>query len=228
MTIGKPLYVPLLDNGNGDVKANFMLCHSAAFSGRVVHMSRASDSHAGRGMNKVAADFLLSGCDVWINIDADIHFSASDIDKLIGHGLPLVYGVYPKKEEATPACIATLTDETPVPDKNGLVEVRRCGRGFMLIHRELLENMKEECGGHAKRYENHGRPEWEFFESGVVVGEMSAAPDGAPEWISEDWYFCERARAMGVKVFADSRIVLGHEGAKVYQFNGNQIAESDA
>lgn len=220
----KPLFIPLLDNGNGDVKANFMLCAIEAFANYKIHMIRASDSHAGRGMNKVANAFLDSGCDIWINIDADLHFCAKDIERLLSHNLPLVYGVYPKKQDDTPSCICTLTNDQPLPDENGLVEVRRAGRGFMLVHRDLLERMKEENGGPAVAYHNHEKPEWDFFPSGVVTGEMSAQPEGKREWLSEDWYFCERARALGVKIRADSRIVLAHEGAKVYRFGLGQIA----
>lgn len=202
--------------------ANFMICHVAAFSGRTINMPRASDSLATRGMNRIAADFLASDSEIWINIDADIHFSAKDIDNLTSHDLPLVYGIYPKKQEDTPPCCATLNDKIPEPDANGLIELRRSGRGFMLVRRDLLESMKEENGGPALAYHNHGRTEWDFFPTMVIEGEMSTAPKGEREFISEDWAFCERARALGVKVMADTRIVLAHEGPKVYTFNADQ------
>src|SRR5947207_14166395 len=78
----KPLkiYLPLLDNGNGSVMASFMMDHAAAFAGRKVAMARASDSHANRGMNKIATAFLETDCDVWINIDADIRFRRIDVE----------------------------------------------------------------------------------------------------------------------------------------------------
>jgi hypothetical protein len=223
--------------------ASFMICHARAFAGRDVQLDRASDSHANRGMNKVANAFLASDCDVWINLDADIHFTPLDVENLLSHcsgssAVPLVYGLYPKKQDDAPPCIGTF-DELPIPDARNLATVRRCGRGFMLVKRELLEAMKEDNGGPALRYHNHGAVEWDFFPSGVVTGAMSVYPshpspqshdpDGYPlrEWISEDWFFCERARALGVPTLVDVRIALGHEGSKVYRFSGAQLERTD-
>lgn len=213
--------------------ANFMFCHGEAFAGRNVCMSIAGDSHANRGMNKIACAFLKSGCDVWINIDADIIFSRRDIDNLLSHDVPLVYGIYPKKEDKAEPCLCTFPTP-PVPDERNLAEVRRSGRGFMLVRRELLEAMKEDNGGPALRYHNHGEVQWDFFPSGPVIGEFSALGDGKDEdgfplreWISEDWFFCERARALGVKTLVDVRIALGHEGGKVFTFGPDQVERTD-
>ena len=239
------LFVPLLDNGNGDVKRSFMAAFWKGFQGLDVELQEASDSHANRGMNKVANDFLASDCEAWINLDADILFRPKDVQNLLSHeDLLLVYGIYPKKEDATNPCIGTFSDVQQTADQD-LVHVRRCGRGFMMVKRALLEMMKEDNKGPALRYHNHGRVEWDFFPSGVVTGAMSfygstesnprviAEPldeDGYPkrEWISEDWYFCERARALGVKTLIDSRIALGHIGQKVYLFNSEQAARTDS
>src|SRR5882724_9815946 len=136
------IYLPLLDNGNGSVMASFMIDFFEAFRGRDVQIARASDSHANRGMNKIANDFLQSDCDVWINIDADMRFRPSDIEHLLSHDLPLVYGIYPKKEDVTNPCIGTFEDIEP-NYADPLLWIRRAGRGFMLVKRELLEKMKE-------------------------------------------------------------------------------------
>lgn len=229
----KPIFVPLLDNGNGQVMAAFVMDYAAAFGTREVFMIRASDSHANRGMNKIANAFLDSPCDIWINIDADIRFTRQDIDRILSHDLPLVYGLYPKKEEACTPCVGTF-DEIPKPDERGLVIVRRAGRGFMLVHRRVLEMMKEENGGPALRYHNHEKVEWDFFPSGVVIAEFSCygnefLKDGTPkrEWISEDWMFCEHARKLGFPTYVDTGIALGHVGQKEYRFRGEQITHVD-
>lgn len=233
--MSKPLYVPLLDNGNGDIKASFMVAFWEAFKGREVIFARASDSHANRGMNKVACAFLKTDCEWWVNIDADILFTRRDIDHLLSHGdAKLVYGIYPKKSDDTEPCLGTFPQVDP-PNDEHLVKVRRAGRGFMLVHRSLLEAMKEDNGGPALRYHNHGEVEWDYFPSGPVTGELAAVPvgkdqDGYPirEWISEDWFFCERARALGVPTMVDARIALGHEGTKQYRFGLKQVTRLDA
>lgn len=231
-----PIYIPLLDNGNGQVMSGFMLDHGPAFAGREIHMVMASDSLATRGMNKIANSFLNSTCDIWINIDADIRFTKDNIDRLLSHDLPLVYGLYPKKQDDCPPCICTF-NEVPKPDERGLVIVRRAGRGFMLVHRCVLEKMKEDNGGPALRYHNHGRDgevEWDFFPSAVVTGEFSAYgdekdKDGYPkrEFLSEDWLFCQRAGALGFPTYVDTGIALGHVGLKEYRFRGDQLTHTD-
>lgn len=170
-----------------------------------------NDSNADRAMNKAACNFLSSDCDLWLNIDADIDFTAEHVRRLIAWELPLVYGIYPKKEEATNPCLSTF--EELITRDDGLMEVKRCGRGFMCVRREVLEKMKDDNGGPAEGYDNHGRPEWDFFHSGVVNR----------EWLSEDWRFCDRARALGIPVLVDPRIVLGHEGCKMYRFGDHQV-----
>ncbi len=238
------IYLPLLDNGNHQVMAAFMCDFFEAFRHRDVHLERASDSHANRGMNKIANDFLRTECDIWFNIDADLRFRPIDVDNLLSHDLPLVYGIYPKKEDAAEPCLGTFDDIEP-DYASPLLWVRRCGRGCMVVKREVLEKMKEDNGGPALRYHNHGRVEWDFFPSGPVTGSFSffgsaksnpdkieypMDEDGYPkrEWISEDWMFCERARALGIKTIVDSRVALRHIGIKEYQFNPDQLARTDS
>jgi hypothetical protein len=58
----------------------------------------------------------------------------------------------------------------------------------------------------AKHYVNHGHDEWDFFPVGVVN----------KEYLSEDWYFCDKARALGFKVMLDTRVQLRHEGSAIF------------
>lgn len=218
----RKLFVPICDNGGGAVKGNYVLCLMAAFKGMDVQVARVTDSHANRQCNKMANDFLKTDCDRMLIIDTDIIFTRRHIDNLLSHDVELVYGIYPKKDERGDPCLCTFY-ETPLD--GDLATVRRCGRGFMLVKRSLIERMKEDNGGPALRYHNHGKIEWDFFPSGPVTGEFSALEgvdaDGYPmrEWISEDWFFCERARALGVPTLVDVRIDLDHEGGKIFRLN---------
>jgi hypothetical protein len=221
------LFLPVCDNGGGAVKGNYVLCLMKAFTGIDYVIARITDSHANRQCNKMANEFLKTDCDRMLIIDTDIIFTRTDIQNLLSHDVELVYGIYPKKDERGDPCLGTFGD---VPLNGDLATLRRCGRGFMLVKRELIERMKEDNGGPALRYHNHGAVEWDFFPSGPVTGDFSALGDGVDadgyplrEWISEDWFFCERARQMGVPTVADVRIALRHEGGKVYELNPNDL-----
>ncbi len=58
----------------------------------------------------------------------------------------------------------------------------------------------------ARYYVNHGADEWDFFSVGVVN----------KEYLSEDWYFCDKARALGFRVMLDTRIQVRHEGSAIF------------
>jgi len=167
-------------------------------------------------MNKISSDFLASDCDELLIIDCDIILTAEDLKNLFSHDLPLVYGMYYKRQPKTELCLGGMFDGSTPPEDSNLWELRRSGRGLVRIKREVFERMKEQNGGPAEHYTNHGRDEWDFWPSGVVRGEMSSNPDGLPEYISEDWYFCERARQLGYKILADKRIAARHEGDCIF------------
>lgn len=202
-----------------------------------VHIQEMHDSLATRACNKMAAAFLKSECDVMLIIDCDIIFRRKDIERMIGHierGVPAVWGIYPKKHDETEPCLCTF-NEKPEPDEHGLAEVRRSGRGFMMVARSVFEALKEENGGPALRYHNHGELQWDFFPVGVATGTSSALgggndPDGFPvrEYLSEDWLFCDRLREhLGIKTLVDTGIALGHIGGKTYRFSDAQVQRID-
>lgn len=196
------IYLPLMDNGQGSCRTHFLENFIKAFAGQRVHIARVSDSHPGRGRNRAAADFLASGCEYLLFIDADILFSRGQIDRLMESAEPVLGGIYClKTAEATAPCLQTLPGAQPIAC-GGIEEVKRTGTGFLRIHRSVFEKLKE----FATPYNNHGRDEWDFFPSGVVDG----------EWLSEDWYFCDLARRAGFRVMVDTTIQVGHEGSIVF------------
>lgn len=214
------LFIPILDNGQGDIKADFLFDFFRATSGREIQLARFSDSHPGRGRNVVAASFLRSDCTHLLFIDGDIGFVPADMDRMFQNPeLLIVGGIYPLKcATETKLCLQTLPDHQPT-ETGGFLEVARTGTGFLRIAREVFERMKQPGRPahqpstishqlkYAQRYTNHGgHDEWDFFQSGVING----------EWLSEDWFFCDRARALGIPVLVDTNIQLWHEGSIKY------------
>lgn len=229
----KQIYVPVADNGSGAIRANYMvsLIKAIAESGLNIRLARATDSLATRAMNFVSNEFLRSNADELLIIDCDICITGEQLKRLFEHDAPLVYGMYPKRQPKLEMCFAPHRTGEFQPN-NGLLEVRRAGRGCVRIARSVFEAMKEDNGGPALRFHNLGRVDWDFWPSGVVDHKSKMAvgcsiedptdpdgfsmvdEDGYPrrEFISEDWYFCERARLLGIPSLIDTRIMTQHEG----------------
>ncbi len=226
------LYVPISTDSNDSVKRGYAVAMITELAGCEVCIEEMGDSHADRACNKMANAFLKSDCDAMLIIDCDIVFRRADIEKMMAHltrGVKAVWGTYPKKNLDAEPCVCTFGD-VPEPDKNGLVTVRRSGRGFLMVKREVFEKLKEENGGPALRYHNHGEIQWSFFWSGIALPEHSAMTgEGEREWISEDWQFCETIRThLGIPTLLDSSIVLGHVGSHTFRFGGKQIVRMDS
>lgn len=211
---GNPkIFFPIIDNGLGSVKANFMVCCVAALAGYDVYMERYSDSLIPRARNRAAAKFLKGKRDYLLFIDCDIIFSKDQIDCLMQHDEPIVCGIYCKKEKEVAPCLNLLPENSAIKT-GGLAEIKRGGTGFMRIHRSVLDAMKEDDSIQESRtkwwkapiYNNHGGEEWDFFATGVKDR----------EYLSEDWFFCDRARELGFKVMLDTRIQTKHEGTAFF------------
>ncbi len=239
---GPKIYIPVSHNGNCDVKSQYAVCLATAFNGRRVQIEETGGSHADRQMNNIANAFVKGDCDVMFIIDCDTVFSAKDVQRALAHiarGVKAVWGLYPKKQEEVPPCVNTWPEVSP-PDEFGLVNVRRAGRGFLAITREVFDRLKEENGGPAVKFFNHEEPEWAFFKSGVVTGEYSAMLSGegtpeekksywAREWVSEDWHLCEDLRIhLGIPTLVDTGIILGHVGSKTYRFPAERMVRMDS
>jgi hypothetical protein len=180
------------------------------------------DSLVGRARNHLVADFLDSPCDTLLQIDSDILFTAQHIERITSHGEGIVGGFYPRKSDGPLAWIANgFNDEPKAPDERGLVELMYIGTGFLCVKREVFEKMKEHWP--ADNYVGDGpakRPEHNFFPVGVVPNRCDKTGK-TNRYLSEDWYFCERALQLGLKVWGDSKVILQHVGAAVYPLVGN-------
>lgn len=198
------------------------------------------ESHVNRARNTSVARFLQTDCTHYLTIDSDIANSAEQIQRLIGHDLPIVAGLYAKKEVGPAQWVLNAIDGIETPDENGLIEVKCAGTGFLLVDRQVFEKMiernavrKEEnkamlaklegvlgasdCAYLAKlcmhdniEYQDDSRKRMgtmhNFFHAGVW----------GDRFLSEDWWFSETARAMGIKVYADTKVQLVHVGYADY------------
>ena len=156
-----------------------------------------------RGRNTSAVRFLQSGFDRLLFIDADMDYEPEDIGKLWAMDADIAVGIYRMKKEGS-SFAAWVNGELikDLPDEP--LSVDYAGTGFMMIKRGVF----------AKLMEAH--PDWKYEES---IGECWAffqdpVEDGIH--LSEDYFFCKRAREAGFEVMMDPSVKLGHWGLKRY------------
>lgn len=180
------------------------------------------DSLVARARNRLAAEFLATDCTHLLFLDTDLIFGPWHIRKLVGHDLPIVAGLYPKKQLELGWVCNVLDAEEGGPgvadEVTGLHRVKYAGTGCLLIAREVLVAMAAahpELAYQPDEGEGDGSPGrvlWDFFSCGVWVCPRS----GRRRYLSEDWYFCQRARDLGYEILVDTGVVLKHVGQLVY------------
>jgi hypothetical protein len=160
--------------------------------------------------NQMASDALAAGCEETLWIDADTGFHPDAIEQLRSHDLPIVCGVYPKKNKRELAIHALPgTREIVFGKEGGLIEVLYGPTGFLRVRREVYEIIRRklalpECLADA------GRTLVPYFAPLLRA-------DGEGQWyLADDFAFCERARQCGYTIMADTTIRLWHIGSRQF------------
>jgi len=172
---------------------------------------RIGDSYLGKARNELTMDFLASDCDKMLQIDNDILFSKADVARITSHDVPIVGGVYYKKE-ANPVVVAeALENGRKHADENGLLEVKYMGTGFLCVQREVFEKMI--------RANEHEEWFW-YIDEATKELRYDFWPHGVNtklhRWLSEDWGFGQRAGELGIRSYADTKCVLRHFGQAIF------------
>lgn len=193
-----------------------------------------------RARNALAHNFLKTDCSHLMFIDADIRFNPADIPPMIEADKDIICGVYPKKEinwhgvkaalergvsvdelkHHTGSFVVNLVEysgSVTVPI-NQPVEIWNGGTGFMLIKREVFEQLADkvpsyindvtDLSGSIKQDEIK-----EYFATSIE--------DGTRRLLSEDYHFCNVWRKAGGKVWAAPWAQLSHIGT--YCFEGQLL-----
>jgi hypothetical protein len=196
-----------------------------------------------RARNYCADEFLRSDYDYLLFIDSDIHFEAKDV-LVMSHfatnneDMDVVCGPYPKKaiswEKIKVAVDKGYADKNPntleefVGDyvfnpADGMtsfrldqpVEVKESGTGFMLIKREAFTRMD------AKYPELMYKPDHvrskNFDGEREIMAYFDCVIDPVSKrYLSEDYMFCQYARAAGSKIWLLPWIKLKHAGTYIF------------
>lgn len=184
-----------------------------------------------RARNDLVSTFLDSDCSHLMFIDADIQFNPEDIIKLINHNLDLVCGGYPCKMIDWDSVHSAVTQgvrsdalisyaspyiynrakSSEKPD-NSLIEVIESGTGFMLIRRNVFEQLSEHVPSYVtNKFNGYGKRVKEYFATSIENDIL----------LSEDYHFCRKWRSIGGKVFVDTTVALNHIGNHVFEGSPN-------
>lgn len=172
----------------------------SAYSARIYNLAIVSEKNSmiTDARTNVVKKALEFGSDYLLWIDSDMTFPMDALQRLISHDKDVVCAIYNKrvhpyetlgKVKGGQAAMADITD-------SGLVEMDYVPGGFMLVNMRVYRAMIE--------------PE---FEQQLFYREMYDRPDKT-RMVSEDYYFSERARALGFSLWADLELTpkISHIG----------------
>lgn len=164
------------------------------------------DPSVERARNILTANFLESDASHILFVDADIGFSAADVAQVSSHAEPIVGGLYPLKNmnpEVQWCGNGLQPGEAPIRE-DGLSQMKYLGTGFLCIQRAVFETIIAHDGPSIVYRQDFPpyRREYAFWRQGV----------SQDRFLTEDWMFCQRAGELGIKIYADYKVVLKHAG----------------
>jgi hypothetical protein len=201
-----------------------------------------------RARNYLVDEFLRSDCTHLMFIDSDIGFDPNDVIALSviaeeGTDKHIVCGPYPKKciawEKIKRAVDKGFADRDPeqleryVGDyvfnpKEGTgsipldepVEVLEGGTGFMMIQRAALEKFRDAYPQYMY-LPDHVRTEHFDGSREILMAFQAEVDPKSKRYLSEDYWFCQKAWDIGVKTWLCPWMKLQHMGS--YVFAGSLI-----
>lgn len=144
--------------------------------------------------------FLHSRARRLLFLDSDIGFAWRHVAMLLALDVDVVSGVYSKKDaQRSPTASGYLGRR-----EGDLVLVESVPAGFLMLSRRCVEQM------HAAHSELAYGPDRQFV--GCFLPKLT--PDGS--YLSEDWAFCARWRAIGGSVWVHAACIVDHYGEQRY------------
>jgi len=135
-------------------------------------------------------------------VDDDMVFTAADIISLKAAEKPIVAALCPLR---LAAAAYNAEPSTNAESDDELVTVNAVGTGFMMIERRVIDDMIEST---APLRMKSGVTRWPLFDCSV---------NDKGQYVSEDYTFCNRARAAGHKVWVHTALEIGHVGTHEFR-----------
>jgi len=172
-----------------------------------------NESLISRGRNTLTAKFLNNPESTHLMfIDSDIGWEPWHVLAMIDRDVDVIGGLYPMK--TMPIKWVVNGFDGAEQGEDGLQEVSKTGTGFMLIKRQVFEDMKAHPAVKPFKSDIGLEPELDqhmrtYFDTAVRDN----------RYYSEDWTFCENWRDLGGKIWVDKRVMLRHTGSYVFDQN---------
>ena len=173
-----------------------------------------------RSRSIMATHFMEHGMSNYmIFLDSDIVFVPEQLKMLyddLREGYDVVGGMYPVRAGTDNSSRFYSDDPPKEGDPLGVRKIQFLSTGFMGISKYALTKLVKEYHypGGSPLPLLHPETEWArsypFFESTGGFVQTNTPNENGWIWLSDDWDFCEKVRSVGLEVYADMRIQLGH------------------
>jgi hypothetical protein len=201
-----------------------------------------------RGRNYCVDAFLRSGCSHLMFVDADIGFNAEDVLTMLcmagdDSEYNILCGPYAKKciswEKIKYAVDKGFADENPNALEQFVgdyvfnpasgsgsypldepFEILEGGTGFMMIQRKVFEKFAEAHPEQSYKPDHVRSQDFDGSREIVAYFDCKIDPE-SKRYLSEDYYFCQESRKLGLKVWLCPWMKLSHTGT--YTFGGEGL-----
>lgn len=202
-----------------------------------------------RARNYCVDEFMRGTAKHFLFIDADIGFNPQDIIAMMAlqandENYHIIGGPYPKKtiawEKIKHAVDKGAADEDPTnlekfvgdfvfnPKDGGgsiridePVEVLEIGTGFMMVTREALDKFASEYSQYSYK-PDHVRTEHFDGSREITMFFQSEIDPKTKRYLSEDYWFCQKAQDIGLKTWLCPWMKLQHVGTYIF---GGSLAD---
>ncbi len=209
----------------------------------LTHALLGHDALITRCRSTLLGSFMDSGASHLLFVDSDIAFTPEQVVRLLRAGKDFVAGMYPIKslnwgraplhrrlhaEADEAACLMYVGRPCEPPEResdDGLVTAIYAGTGFMMVSRDAVARLIAAYPHTAYRaIHAWPLPSGPERERHALFDTMILPETG--EYLSEDYAFCHRWRAIGGRIWLDTSSRLTHVGS--FEFHGNPSARFPA
>ena len=199
-----------------------------------------------RARNYLVDEFLRSDATHLMFIDSDIHFNPQDILTLLAMDKDIIGAPYPKKSiswgnvaravqknpNIPPGELAGIIGEfvfNPVAGTSQFsvlepLEVMEIGTGMMMIKKEVFKKFEDAYPQYRYKPDHGGNSQFDgsryihaYFDT--IIDRGPDAPGNSERYLSEDYFFCQMCRKIGIQIWLCPWMKTEHVGT--YAFTGD-------